>query len=341
MPAATAAPEIAAVAPQSAAPDTPPAPAPLEATLAALGGGFDRDVGIVVRSIDSGWSAQHNGGLVLPQQSLSKLWVVAAMLDRVDAGELSLDDQITLTAADLSIFHQPIRKNILAQGRYTTTVADLMHRAMTQSDNTANDAVLNMVGGPEAVRAILADKGLDAIRFGPGERTMQSRIAGLPWRQSYAFTREGFFEARDLVPDAVRRSAFESYLADPVDGATPPAIATALARLARGELLSADNTERLIGILRQTQSGPNRLTAGLPEGWTIAHKTGTGQFWDGRQSGYNDVGLLFAPDGATYAVAVMIGETRRPTPERMEMMQSVVRAVGQYHTAARSLAPQI
>ena len=180
---------------------------------------------------------------------------------------------------------------------------------------------------------MLVEKGLTGIRFGPGERVMQSAIAGLEWRQHYAFTREGFFDARDAVSDERRETAFSAYVSNPVDGATPLAIATALARLTRGELLSEDRTQWLLSVLRRTKSGPNRLKAGGPEGWEIAHKTGTGQYWDGRQSGYNDVGLLFAPDGRRYALAVMIGETRRPTPERMEMMQSVVSAVANYHTA--------
>ena len=35
----------------------------------------------------------------------------------------------------------------------------------------------------------------------------------------------------------------------------------------------------------------------------FGHKTGTGQELSGRATGYNDVGLLTAPDGRTYAEA--------------------------------------
>ena len=34
-----------------------------------------------------------------------------------------------------------------------------------------------------------------------------------------------------------------------------------------------------------------------PEGWTIAHKTGTGQVYGSEQAGYNDIGILTSPDG--------------------------------------------
>ena len=326
VPAATAAPEIAAVAPQSAAPDTPPAPAPLQATLAALGGGFDGDVGIVVRSIDSGWSAQHNGGLVLPQQSLSKLWVVAAMLDRVDAGELSLDDQITLTAADLSIFHQPIRKNIMAQGRYTTSIADLMHRAMTQSDNTANAALFEKVGGKEAVLRFLASKGLSGITLAESEKALQMAIVGMQWSDSFSYGKL-FWQARERVPFAQRMQSMGAYLANPPDGATSNAFAEGLAKLASGKLLSPASTAFLIDLMTQSKTGPKRLRGGLAPGWSMPHKTGTGQVLKLLATAYNDVGILTSPAGKRYAVVVMIGSTNRPVPERQDLMQAVTRAV--------------
>ena len=69
----------------------------------------------------------------------------------------------------------------------------------------------------------------------------------------------------------------------------------------------------------------------MPAGWTIAHKTGTGQFFDGVQSGYNDIGILTAPDGTNYTIAVMIGSTRASYAARMGMMQEVTRSVVRYH----------
>jgi beta-lactamase class A len=70
-----------------------------------------------------------------------------------------------------------------------------------------------------------------------------------------------------------------------------------------------------------------RLKAGLPRGFTLAHKTGTGPDWRGASVGINDVGLITAPDGHTYAVAVMIRQTRRSNEARHALMQAVTRAV--------------
>jgi beta-lactamase class A len=255
-------------------------------------------------------------------------------MQAVDAGRLDLGQEVTLRRQDLTLFHQPIAAQIGANG-YTTTLSELMFRALTQSDNTCNDAVLRRAGGPDAVRAMLTSFRLEGVRFGPGERMMQSQIAGLQWQPNYSVG-NAFYQARDGVPIERRREAFQDYIDDPVDGATPEGLVNGLARLRRGELLSPASTERLLSIMSQTRTGPQRLTGGLAPGWRIAHKTGTGQVLNGTQAGYNDIGVLTSPDGRHYAVAVMIGRTSTPNPVRMALMQDVTRAVIAFHGNRRS-----
>jgi beta-lactamase class A len=307
-----------------------PAPQYISDRIDALGRAFDGRVGIAVKSIDDGWETGWKDNELYPQQSVSKLWVSITALDAVDHGRVSLDDKVTLTRSDLTVFHQPIRDLIMGGGSYTTTLADLMVKAITTSDNTANDKLMRSVGGPKAVRALIARKHLGAIRFYNGERALQSRIAGLIWSPSYSIG-NAFFDARDALPSSVRRAAFNRYIEDPYDGAAPSAIVGALAKLKRGELLSPASTARLLDIMAHTHTGPNRLKGGLESGWTLSHKTGTGQVLDGIQAGYNDIGILTGPDGRSYAVAVMIKKTSTPLPVRMTMMNNVVQAVIEQH----------
>jgi len=323
------APPQAQKAPPAARP-VPPAPAYIRDRVIELGRGFNGQVGIGVRSIDEGWSTGWKADELYPQQSVSKLWVSITAMDAVDQGKVSLDDKVTLGRDDLTVFHQPIRDLILGGGGYTTTLSDLLVRAITTSDNTANDKLMRSVGGPEAVRAMIRAKRLGAIRFYNGERALQSRIAGLIWSPSYSIG-NAFFEARDALPRTVREAAFNRYVSDPYDGAPPSAIATALARLKRGELLSPGSTTYLLDIMSHTKTGANRLKGGLAPGWVLNHKTGTGQVFGGSQAGYNDIGILTAPDGRSYSVAVMIKLTSVPLPVRMELMNNVVRAVIAQH----------
>ena len=315
--------------PRAARP-APTAPAYIRDRVTELGQGFDGRVGIAVRSIDEGWAVGWKADQLYPQQSVSKLWVAITAMDAVDKGKISLDDPVTLTRDDLTLFHQPIAQEVLKTGSFTTTLGDLMVREMTQSDNTANDKLMRTVGGPCGVRATIRSKGLGAIRFGNGERALQSRIAGLSWDPSYSVG-NAFFEARDALPEAARKAAFDRYVADPYDGAAPSAIVSALGRLKRGELLSPASTTHLLDIMSHTVTGANRLKGGLAPGWVLNHKTGTGQVLGAAQAGYNDIGILTAPDGRSYAVAVMIKLTSVPLPVRMELMNNVVRAVIAQH----------
>jgi len=337
---ASAATQAPALAPAKATRPTPPAAPPyIRDRINELGQGFDGRVGIAVRSIDEGWATGWKADELYPQQSVSKLWVSITAMDAVDKGKVSLDDQVTLTRDDLTVFHQPIRDLILGGGGYTTTLADLMVKAITTSDNTANDKLMRSVGGPETVRAMIREKYLGAIRFYNGERALQSRIAGLLWSPSYSIG-NAFFEARNALPLSVRQSAFNRYVDDPYDGAAPSAIVNALARLKRGELLSPATTARLLDIMSNTHTGANRLKGGLAPGWVLNHKTGTGQELNGQQAGYNDIGILTAPDGRSYSVAVMIKLTSVPLPVRMTLMNNVVRAVITQHDMQHAAAAQ-
>jgi len=310
-------------------PPAPVAPHYLRDRLQTLGRQFDGRVGIAVRAVNDGWGTGWREDDLYPQQSVSKLWVAITALDAVDKGRVRLDDQVTLSRSDLTLFHQPIAAKVLGGG-HTTTLSALMWEAITKSDNTANDKLMRSVGGPAAVRAMIAEKKLGAIRFYDGERSLQSRIAGLTWSQSYSIG-NAFYEARSALPQPVRQAAFNRYVEDPYDGAAPSAIVNALARLKRGELLSPSSTQKLLSVMGNTRTGKNRLRGGLKEGWTLSHKTGTGQVLGAVQAGYNDIGIVTAPDGRSYAVAVMIKKTSAPLPTRMALMNNVVRAIITQH----------
>ena len=330
--AALPAPHGAAAAQLSATRVAPPAaraPVYLANRIDQLGRGFNGRVGIAVRSVNEGWATDWNGDELNPQQSVSKLWVAITALDAVDKGKVSLNDEVSLNRSDLTLFHQPIAAKILGGGT-TMTLGGLMVQALTKSDNTCNDKLMRSVGGPSAVRAMIHDKGLGAIRFYEGERSLQSRIAGLTWTPSYSIG-NAFYEARNSLPMSIRKAAFDRYVEDPYDGASANAIVGALARLKRGELLSPSSTARLLTIMSQTHTGPNRLKGGLKAGWSLSHKTGTGQELGAIQAGYNDIGILTAPDGRSYSVAVMIKKTSVPLPVRMTLMNNVVKAVIAQH----------
>ena len=294
-------------------------------TIQALGASFDGQVGISVRDIDEGWVVAWEGDAPRPQQSVSKLWVAIGVMEAIDRRRLSLSDKVTVTRADLTVFHQPIRA-LVGKAGYQTSVGELLRGAMTRSDNTANDVLLWRIGGPTVINQMLSDKGVSGVHFGPGERQLQARTTGLEWRPEWAGG-WGFLQARAAMTYEARNKALRRYLKAPLDGASANGVTLGLSLLAQGKLLSPQSTASLLTLMRSSKTGPLRLKSGLRPGWTLAHKTGTGQDLGNLSTGYNDVGLLVAPDGHRYTLAVMIASTRQPIPVRMRLMGNVTRAI--------------
>ncbi|QDP19525.1 serine hydrolase [Sphingomonas xanthus] len=308
-------------------------PLELREQISSLSRAFPGIAGVSVMSIKDGWQIGYNDRKLFPQQSCSKLWVAITALDAVDRGRVSLNDRVTIGRDDLTLFHQPIRTKVLGNGSHTTTLGALLQSAITESDNTANDKLMRSVGGPLAVRDMIDSKRLGSIRFYEGERALQSRIAGLIWSQSYSVG-DAFYKARGALPSAVRKASFERYIADPYDGAAPQAVTQSLARLKRGELLSPASTQRLLSTMASTKTGALRVRAAMKPGWKWSHKTGTGQNFQGRVGGINDIGILTAPDGTAYAMAIMTVPSKSDGAAQ-EFMQKIARAVIADHEARR------
>jgi beta-lactamase class A len=156
-------------------------------------------------------------------------------------------------------------------------------------------------------------------------------LLGLPWRAEFA-DRAVFDKALAEISPARRQQLFDAYLADPRDTATPKAMTDLLVALHVGRLLSPGSTEHLLEIMGRTKTFPDRLPAGLPPGWKIGHKTGSGPAWNGIVSVTNDVGILTAPDGGRVAVAVFMAKSGQSDAQRAAFIADVARKVAQsYH----------
>ena len=314
-----------------AAPATPPA---FAGRIQALGAGFEGHVGVAVMDLKAGWTVAWNGEGRFSQESVAKLWTVIAALDAVDAGRLRIDEELQLTRDDLSVFHQPLAERIGRHGA-EVSIAELIRGAIVDSDNAANDILVRRVGGTAAVQAVMQGKGVDDVVAGIQQRELQAHAAGLSWRPSLDGG-ERLEAARSMLDPEIREAAMRRYLADPEDGATPLGMVRALAALNAGRLLSPASTDRLLRLMHSTVHGEERLNGGLAPGWTLAHKTGTGQRLGPLQVGTNDVGILTAPDGHAYAAAVFVGSSTQPLAVREGLMRQVARAIVQAWEADRS-----
>jgi len=295
-----------------AAPDGPPGPRPNPSALFAHTNRTvpaTREIGWAVLDLGHGGVAGQNPTLAYPQQSVFKLWLAAMVLDLVDRGQARLDERIVVTRDDLGFPHQPIAAKVDADG-YPATLEELIRYIVIESDNPSADVLLRRVGGPSALTGWLQEKGIDGVRVDRNERTLHAEA-----------------EAMRVLTGSRQKLVIDSFVAGERDGATPGGTVDALAKLHRGELLSAASTRLLLSIMAETRTGPNRIKAGLEPGWRWAHKTGTGGEAAGRRLGANDVGLLTAPDGRVYAVAVYMAGSTLPLERQEAIMAEIARGV--------------
>lgn len=297
----------------------------LRSELTALANAHPGRVGICVRD-EASPAICVNGEQRFSLQSVMKVVVAAAVMQAVDDRRIALGDRLTIRRGDLSVNIQPIADIVAERGSFETSIGDLVSRAVVESDSAATDVLISHLGGTKAVQAFLDEAGLQGIRIDRTERELQTETDGLTWTPEFVFP-ERLEQARQEVADARRQAAFEAYLKDPRDTATPIEMVGFLHRLATGQLLSASSTAHLLEVMNRTVTFPDRLRAGVPSGWTIGHKTGTSQTRNGINGVTNDVGILTAPDGTHVAVAAFVAESRAGKDERAATIAAAARAI--------------
>ncbi len=300
-------------------------PVALKQRLEALVQGKDGRVGICAQD-QGGTMVCVRGEERFSLQSVVKLIVGAAVFDAADRGLADLKAPIVVKPENLSLSVQPLAKIVEREGVFQTNADDLVRRAIVDSDSAAVDILIERLGGPAKVDQFAEGKGILGIRIDRDERHLQTETVGLRWKPDYVDAKV-LQKAMKAVPEAERDAAFEAYQKDPRDTATPRAMTAFLAALMNGKLLATGSTQRLLAIMGETVTFPDRLRAGTGEGWSVAHKTGTSRTWKGVNAATNDVGILTAPDGGKIAVAVFVADSRETPTQRSAIIAGAAQAV--------------
>lgn len=213
------------------------------------------------------WASDPSTGLVLGHRqderfamcSTFKTYAVAAVLKAHPLDSGLLDRRIRFTRADL-VPHSPVTETRVDTGM---TVSELCRAALLQSDNTASNELLDILGGPSAVTSFARSIGDPATRLDRYEP-----------------------ELNEVTPGSL------------LDTTTPAGMAAGYRALLLGEALAPPERDRLTRWMKANRTGRDRIRAGLPRGWTAADKTGTGAY-----AAVNDVGVAWSPDGTPLVIA--------------------------------------
>ncbi len=245
---------------EASAPQIAPAPSPEPLDLSALEMREGGRIGVFARDLDSNRSLTWRGDERFVYCSTFKMYLAAATLLRVQSGEEQLDRQIPITRADM-INHAPVSEPAIGS---TLSVQRMMQAVVEVSDNPAANLLLKALGGIAPMQAFyrgIGDQTTRADRFEPE----MNRLDG----------------DKDTITPAQSAANLHSLF---IDDASP---------------LTRDNRGRLLDWMFASPTGAARIKAGVPEGWRVAHKTGTGGYGP-----TNDIGILYPPSGAPIVIAV-------------------------------------
>lgn len=206
--------------------------------------------------------------------STFKMYLAAATLLRVQAGQERLDRAIPITRADM-LNHAPTTEPAIGS---TLTVQQLMQGTVELSDNPAANILIREMGGLDALRAFYRGIGDDSTRVDRLEPEM-NRLDG---DKDTISPLQSVANIRHLLVDA--------------DTPLSPASKTLLTRW-----------------MIDTPTGQGRIKAGVPAGWTVAHKTGTGGYGP-----TNDIGVLTPPSGDPVVMAVYYHADRSSSSDQNE-----------------------
>ncbi|WP_189613026.1 class A beta-lactamase [Pigmentiphaga litoralis] len=204
-----------------------------------------------------------------PMCSTFKTLASGFVLHRVDQGQERLDRRVRFSKADLVDYSPGTEKHAGGDGM---TVVDICSVMTTLSDNTAANLMLASFGGPDGLTAWLRSIGDATTRLDRNEPTLNSAIPG-----------------------------------DPRDTTTPAAMASTLRALALGSVLSPASREQFVAWLVANRTGDTRLRAGVPAGWTVGDKTGTGT-----NGTHNDIAVMWPAGRGMSAGQANGSKTRGP-----------------------------
>jgi len=248
---------------------------------------------VYVKHMTTGEEAAVQADEAFNSFSVIKLPLMAMAYDLVERKQLDLSARHVLTAADFRGGSGIFRRH---DAGLNPTWRDIIVEMIITSDNTATDLVLAKVGGLAALNDWLTARGYPQTRMvmtlfdffrkpyelrDPKYRTLTP--------QELLRLQSG---ATALVETRDERIAREKDPSNWLGSMTARETGRMLESLVKGTLVSKARSDEMLQIMAGQQAGARRMPHFLPQGYSVAHKTG-----DGPPVIANDVGVVYARSG--------------------------------------------
>ncbi|MGI4855192.1 MAG: class A beta-lactamase [Janthinobacterium lividum] len=240
-------------------------------------------LGVAVLDTGSGARTGYRADELFPMCSTFKFLLVAAVLRRVDTNNESLLRQVDVPAKPL-LGNSPLTE---PHAGGSMTVGALCHAALTRSDNTAANILLEAVGGPASVTQFARTLHDPVTRLDRNEPTLNSSLVG-----------------------------------DPRDTTSPTAMTGDLQNVLLGDGLADASRMQITQWMEANLTGLERLRANLPAGWRAADRTGA----NGEHTS-NDIAVLWPVGRPPVVVAAYLTQCPGPEAKRGAVLAEIGRLV--------------
>ncbi len=260
----------------------------------------DAVVGVSISGNDGKDTLSINGGKHLPMQSVFKFHIALVILSEIDKGKYSLDEKVKIEQKDLLPgLYSPLRDKY-PQGAMLT-IAKILEYTVSKSDNVGCDALLRLVGGPNVVEEYFIKNNFNDISIKINEEVMQNN-----WDLQFQ---------NWTTPNAANQVLSTFYYNT-------------------SKFLSPKSYNFIWKIMKETETGKDRLKGQLPQGTTVAHKTGfSGTNKEGISAAVNDIGIIFLPNGKHFFISVFVSNSKENTAANEKIISDIAKFAWDYFTA--------
>ena len=258
------------------------------------------DVGVAICGLERGDTVTLNGNRHYPMQSVFKFPIALAVLSQIDKGRFSFSQKIEIPKKDLLPgLYSPIRDK--HPNGATLTIAEILEYTVSKSDNVGCDVLLRLIGGPQAVENYFAKNNFKDISIKINEEVMQNN-----WDMQFK------------------------------NWTTPKAANEVLSHFYHNKknALSKKSHGFIWKVMKETETGKEKLKGQLPKGTVVAHKTGwSGTNKEGITAASNDIGIVFLPQGQYFFISVFVADSKEDTATNERIIADIAKAAWDYFAA--------
>lgn len=257
--------------------------------LVALDDEFAGNFGVYVKHLEQGNSVNYFSGRPWYLASTTKVPVALALMEAVEAGEISLNEELVLKSSD---WVDGSGELLSRKPGERFTIKALLGHMLERSDSTATDMLIRRIGIPQINKFVQTT----AQGFWPMTSILEVRYGGYSFLHPRAkeLTNLDFIALKKMaIQDRAQafakklkimiseldsnsyESAFEKYYEQLYNSATLEGYGELLEKLVTHQIISPESTDLILNHMRNIKTGAHRIKAGLPKTVTFAQKTGT------------------------------------------------------------------